>query len=124
MKEEFLNKAKENLKVSQAGFDLGCYNACANRAYYSAFQAAIAALSAHGAPKGKNDHAWVQSEFNRRMIKRQKTYPSHLKSYLPKMQQVRNKADYSEKNVGRKAALRQLSRAEEMLRVIEKELKK
>ena len=124
MKEEFLNKAEENLKVAQVSFESGCYNACANRAYYAAFQAAIAALAAHGAPKGKNDHAWVQSEFNRRLIKRQKTHPSRLKSYLPKMQQVRNKADYSEKDVGRKAASKQLSRAEEMFRIIGKELEK
>ncbi len=61
MKEDFLNKAKENLKIAQLSFEHDCYNACANRAYFAAFQAAIAALAKDGV-QGKNDHAYVQSE--------------------------------------------------------------
>ncbi|QTA85284.1 HEPN domain-containing protein [Desulfonema magnum] len=122
MKKAFLDKAKENLKIAQASFELECYNACANRAYYAAFQAAIAALAHQGAQKGKNDHAWVQSEFNRRVVRRQKIYPAKLKTWLLKMQQVRNTADYSDESVGKKAARQQLSRATEMVRIIEKEL--
>ncbi|MDM8524171.1 HEPN domain-containing protein [Desulfococcaceae bacterium HSG8] len=123
MKKEFLQKAEENLKIAQMSFDTKCYNACANRAYYAAFQAAIAALTAQGLQKGKNDHKWVQAEFNRRLIIRKKIYPSGLKTYLSDMQPVRNIADYSEENVSRKLARKQLSRASEMVRIIEKELK-
>ncbi len=124
MKEEFLSKAKENLKIAQLSFEAECYNACANRAYYAAFQAAIAALADHGAEKGKNDHAWVQSEFNRRLIKRRKEYPAKLKTYLLNMQQVRNVADYSKEGVGKRHALKQLSRSTEIVQLIEKELSK
>ncbi len=122
MKEEFLNKAKENLKIAQLGFEHGCYNACANRAYFASFQAAIAALADKGIQSDKNDHAWVQSEFNLRLIKRKKVYPAVLKKYLPNMQTERNTADYSKQNISRKVAMRQLSDAEEMIGLIQKEL--
>ncbi|OQX26281.1 MAG: hypothetical protein BWK80_11180 [Desulfobacteraceae bacterium IS3] len=123
MKEEFLNKAKENLKIAQLSFEHDCYNACANRAYFAAFQAAIAALAKEGVQKGKNDHAYVQSEFNFRLIKRQKIYPAKLKAYLSDMQYVRNIADYSSDNVGKKLAREQILQAAEMIGFIERELK-
>lgn len=104
MKQEFLDKAKENLNIAQLSFDRGCYNACANRAYFGAFQAAVVALSAHGIQSGKNEHAWVQSEFNLQLIKRKKVYPSKLRTYLLDMQDIRNKADYSEKNISKRIA--------------------
>jgi len=97
------------------------YNACANRAYFAAFQAAIAALSFYSIESEKNEHSWVQSEFSLRLIKRQKIYPDRIKSYLPDMQESRNKADYSEKDVGKKVAYRQLLRASEIIHLIEKE---
>ncbi|MCP4348124.1 MAG: HEPN domain-containing protein [Desulfobacterales bacterium] len=124
MKKEFLNKAKENLKIAQLSFEHDCYNACANRAYYAAFQAAIAALADKGIRSEKNDHSWVQSEFTLRLIKRQKIYPAKIKAYLPDMQQARNKADYSEKDISKKVSREQLSRATEMIRIIEKEIGK
>ncbi len=122
MKQEFLDKAKENLNIAQLSFDRGCYNACANRAYFGAFQAAVVALSAHGIQSGKNEHAWVQSEFNLQLIKRKKVYPSKLRTYLLDMQDIRNKADYSEKNISKRIAYKQLSWATEMIEFIEKEL--
>jgi uncharacterized protein (UPF0332 family) len=124
MENGFLSKAKENLRIARMSFDAECYNACANRAYYAAFQAAIAALADRGAARGKNDHKWVQSEFNRMLIKGQKVYPARVKSYLLNMQRVRDKADYSEKNVGKKAAQKQLSQSAELIQIIEKELGK
>ncbi|RLC12559.1 MAG: hypothetical protein DRI57_17585 [Deltaproteobacteria bacterium] len=124
MKQGFLDKAKENLKIARMSFDAGCHNACANRAYYAAFQAAIAALAAHGSTKGKNDHKWVQSEFNRRLVRRQKIYPAKLKTYLFEMQPVRNIADYSKDNVSKEVARKQLSQAAEMVQLIERRLSK
>jgi len=67
---------------------------------------------------------WVQAEFNRKLIKRQKIYPAKLKSYLLEMQLVRNMADYEYEAVTRKDASRQIHKAEEMLRYIEKEIGK
>ncbi len=37
-KNEFLTKAKENLRAAQICFENGLYNACANRFYYAALQ--------------------------------------------------------------------------------------
>jgi len=122
LKQEFFTKSKENLKIAQLSFDNECYNACANRAYYASFQAAIAALAVHGISSEKNEHSWVQSEFNFSLIKRKKIYPGRIKTYLLDMQETRNKADYSEKDVGKKAAYRQISRAVEFVNLIEKEL--
>ncbi|MBI1923224.1 HEPN domain-containing protein [Candidatus Poribacteria bacterium] len=45
MKEKFLERAKENLKAAHLLFDNALYNAMANRAYYAASHAAIAALA-------------------------------------------------------------------------------
>ncbi len=120
---EFLSKAKENLKIAQLSFDNECYNACANRSYFASFQAAVAALAAHGIQSNKNEHAWVQSEFNLQLIKRKKIYPEKLKTYLLTMQEIRNIADYSDENISRKVARRQFSQANEMIQNIEKELR-
>ncbi len=99
---EFLNKTKENLTAAQVCFENGLFNACANRAYYAALQAAIAALAHKGIRRDKIDHGQVQADFSNELINRRKIYPAKLKSYLPDIQFVRNKADYTDGNVGRK----------------------
>ncbi len=48
MKTEFLAKAEENLTAAQVCFENGLFNACANRAYYAALHAAVAALAHKG----------------------------------------------------------------------------
>ncbi len=120
----FLEKAKENLKMAQISFEHECYNSCANRAYYAAFQAAIAALCDKGISKGKFEHKWVQAEFSEKLIKRQKVYPGKLKSYLMEMQFLRNTADYQHEPVSRKDASDQLRKAAEMIGFIRKEMDK
>jgi uncharacterized protein (UPF0332 family) len=124
MQKIYLEKAKENLKIAQISFEYECYNACANRAYYAAFQAAVAALSDKGYKKGKFDHKWVQAEFNEKLIKRQKVYPSCMRSYLLEMQMIRNRADYESNCVNRKTAFQQMTKALEMLECIAKEVGK
>jgi len=119
---EFLNKAKENLTAAQVCFDNGLFNACANRAYYAALQAAVAALVHRGICRDKIDHGQVQADFSGELIKRRKIYPAKLKSYLPDMQLVRNQADYTAKQISRKVARLRLSDLEEMLRLIGKEI--
>lgn len=124
MKAEFLNKAKENLKVAQICFDNGFYDACANRAYYAAFQAAIAALADKGIKTDKNDHKWVQATFSGTLVKQRKVYPGKLKSYLMDMQTIRNQGDYTHENVTKRLAFQQLSKAKEVVELVEKELNK
>jgi uncharacterized protein (UPF0332 family) len=121
---EFLNKAKENLTAAQVCFDNGLFNACANRAYYAALQAAISALAHRGIKRDKIDHGQVQADFSSELINRRKIYPAKLKSYLSDMQLVRNQADYSAKQISRKVAHLRLSKSEEMLGLIGKEIEK
>lgn len=122
MQEVFLSKAKSNLILAKYCVENGFYDAAANRAYYAAFQAAIAALAGQGIKSEDNDHKWVQATFSRELIKRQKIYPQRLKSFLSDMLGVRNEADYSIAHVSKKVALRQLSKSEDFVGSIIQEL--
>jgi len=122
MTTEFFYKAKDNLYVAQWCFDNGYYDACANRAYYAALQAAVDALADKGIKRDKIDHRWVQADFAAKLIKSRKIYPAKLKSYLPDMQMVRDMADYKTGNISRKKASEQLLMAKEMLTLIEEEI--
>jgi len=115
MKNEFLAKAKENLAAAKICSENGFYNACANRAYYSALQAAVVALAHKGIRRDRIDHARVQADFSGELIKRRKIYPARLKSYLSDMQFIRDKADYTDKSISRKIAERMLSKLEELV---------
>ncbi len=119
---ELLYKAKENLAAAQVCFDNGLFNACANRAYYSALQAAVAALAHRGIKRDKIDHGQVQADFSSELINRRKIYPAKLKSYLPDIQFVRNKADYTDQNVGKKTVSQLLLKVKEIYGLIEKEI--
>ena len=122
MKYEFMEKAEENLAAAKICFQNGLYNACANRAYYAAFQAAKSTLANRGIKKEKRAHKRVQAEFSGMLIRKRKVYPGRLKSYLMQMQIVRDRADYSEQNVNKKTAWRQFGKAEEMVTLIKREL--
>ncbi len=122
MKIEFLNKANENLAAAKICFDNGLYNACANRAYYSALQSAIAALIHNGIRRDTIDHRKVQSDFSSELIRKRKVYPSKLKSYLSDMQLLRNQADYTDEDVSSPKAYRRLSMAKELLEIVKKEI--
>ncbi len=122
MTDEFYYKAEENLKAAQLLFDSGLYNACANRSYYGALQAAVAVLASRGFKKNKIDHGVVQADFSQRLIKRQKVFPNKFKSYLMDMQSVRDQADYSVKDVSKRVASAQIVRSKELIEIIKKEL--
>ncbi|NJL58707.1 MAG: HEPN domain-containing protein [Desulfobacteraceae bacterium] len=123
MTTDFFCKAENNLNVAQLCFDNGFYDACANRAYYAALQAAVAALADKGIKKEKIDHRLVQAEFSSKLIRSRKIYSPKMKSYLMDMQRIRDYADYSGENISRKKAAEQLRKSEEMLTMIGKELK-
>ncbi len=118
----FLKKAQDNLTLAKYCLENGYYDASANRAYYAAFQAAIAALAVAGITSPKPEHKWTQSAFNGELIKRRKIYPSRLSSYLADMIKVRIKADYSDELISKKTASRQFSQSEDFVTAIAKEL--
>ena len=124
MKTEFLAKAEENLTAAQVCFENGLYNACANRTYYAALHAAVAAPAHRGIKRDKINHGQVQADFSGELIKRRKVYPSRFRSCLPDLQFVRNQADYSSEDVSRKRAYKRLSLSEELTGFVEKEILK
>ncbi len=112
---EFLAKAKENLEDAEQALQEGRYNASANRAYYAAFQASIAALAQESITHEKNPHSWVQAQFSERLIKARKLYPSKLASYLMDMQKIRDNADYKTLMTSKKIAQEQVRQSKEFL---------
>jgi uncharacterized protein (UPF0332 family) len=124
MQIEFWQKALENLADAEDAFEKGRFNASANRAYYAAFQAAIAVLVNAGITTQRISHEWVQSTFNRELIYRKKVFPSEFKQILLKMQESRNIADYSEVNISQKESKRQLQNAKRFIELIKKEIEK
>jgi uncharacterized protein (UPF0332 family) len=115
---EFLAKAQENLRDAERAFEEERYNASANRAYYAAFQAAIAALAQENIMQDKNSHSWVQAQFSERLIKARKYYPVKLSSYLLDMQKVRDKADYKPNMTNQQSAKKQINQSKEFLSFI------
>lgn len=115
---EFLAKAQENLQDAERALEEGRYNASANRAYYAAFQAAIAALAQENIIHEKNPHSWVQAQFSERLIKARKYYPQKLASHLLDMQRIRDNADYKPMMTSKKTAKEQIHLSKEFLSFI------
>jgi uncharacterized protein (UPF0332 family) len=118
----FVKKAQDNLILAKYCLENGYYDASANRAYYAAFQAAIAALSAQGITSDKYEHKWVQANFNLALIRQRKIYPSRISSALLDMLFIRNRADYLEESLNKKRATGQLAQARDFVGLIFKEL--
>ncbi|HAO19809.1 MAG TPA: hypothetical protein DCQ37_04505 [Desulfobacteraceae bacterium] len=122
MKNEFILKAKENLKAAELLFENGLYNASANRSYYAALHAAVAALTTIGIKSEPISHKTTQANFSAELIQRRKVYPSRLKSYLTELQDTRNDADYRIKSVSKNLASKQLAKSKEFINQIATEV--
>lgn len=122
MKQIFLEKAKRNIRAAQLLFDNELYDESANRAYYAAFQAALAMLSTVGISIERISHEATQSVFNRELIHRRKVFPGKFKSYLLDLLAVRGDADYKAKFISKRIAKLQLRMAKEFLERIEQEI--
>lgn len=114
----FFNKCNENLEAAQLCFDNGLYNACANRLYYAMFHGAVAVLIKKGYPPATSSikHEWVQGTFARELIHRRKIFAGKFRSYLQDAQSIRDKADYREEFISKKAVSRQLAKQKNSLR--------
>ncbi|MBA2596750.1 MAG: HEPN domain-containing protein [Chloroflexia bacterium] len=95
--DSYLRKAADSLAGAESECANRRFSNCANRAYYAAFQAAIAALvraRIRSRPGGQWPHAFVQAEFAGKLINRNRRYPAPLRSILPDLQILRTRADY------------------------------
>ena len=118
----YLAKSLESLRGAESEFANGRLNNSANRAYYSCFQAAIAALlqedvrlADRGRPWG---HAYVQAQFVGQLINRRKRYPSDLRDTLARCLMLRQTADYQPDTVTEIRALRAFQRAQAFVEAV------
>ncbi|HIE26234.1 TPA: HEPN domain-containing protein, partial [Candidatus Poribacteria bacterium] len=123
---EYLNddirKAREFLAIAEWCFDNGHYNSCANRAYYSMFRAAFAALRKLVSPKmlpAKSSHKGLISIFTRELINRRKVFPRIFSNYLKYAADIRGQGDYRDDDVTERKARRSLKHAKEFLTKVE-----
>lgn len=117
-----LAKAAESLAGATSEYVNGRYNNVANRAYYAAFQAAIAALDLAGInPPGNKDfwgHAFVNGQFTGLLINRRKRYPASVRDSLSVLLRVREQADYRQSPVTATQADRMLRRARNFVTIV------
>lgn len=121
----FLTKAQENQEAAQLCLSHGLYNACAARAYYAMFQAAVAILLAQGfvfEPRKHLDHAQIQSLFANELINRRKVFQGKFKSYLYDAEFLRAIADYKAIPISQAQANRQMQKLREFIAAIQKEI--
>lgn len=99
--ERYLAKASESLASARADVRARRYNSAANRAYYAAFQAAVAALIRAGLRPTNDDwsHRFVMSQFSGKLIRRRKLLSAALRSTLGELFDRRVTADYSAEDV-------------------------
>jgi uncharacterized protein (UPF0332 family) len=116
----YLDKALESLAGAQSEYENGRFNNSANRAYYAAFQAAIAALLMESIRSDGEQwpHTFVQSEFSGRLIGRRHRYPSSLQGTLAELETLRLRADYRSAKISESVARRGLRRCREFVEAI------
>lgn len=110
MKQMFLERSEENISAAEELFNSQRYNASANRSYYAAFHAAIAALL-HFGYTVEIDHKPVQAAFAGMLIHGRKLFPATMKSMLLELHTVRAEADYRA-GIGKKRSAAQLKQAQ------------
>ena len=117
------DKAVESLAGAESELANGRYNNCANRCYYSCFQAAIVALLDAGIrpPGGRAEwsHAFVQSQFVEQLIDRRKVYPASMRDLLSRTILLRQTADYRAEHVTQVQAARAVRRTRELLDAVQ-----
>ncbi len=116
----YLKMATESLLTAESEFVSGRYNSCANRCYYAAFQAAIAAMLREGirSSSGRWPHTYVQSEFVGQLINRRHRYPSAWRNALADLQLLRHRADDETDLITQTEASRALRRSREIVETI------
>jgi uncharacterized protein (UPF0332 family) len=116
----YLAKATESLLTAESEFANGRYNSCANRCYYSCFQAAIVALLREGIrPRGQWSHEFVQAQFVGVLINQRKRYDSDLRRVLADNQILRDQADYRAELVTPTQAGRALRRSRMLINAVQ-----
>lgn len=118
----FLAKAQSNLLAAERDRSHRAFDPCVSRAYFAAFQAAIAALLALADYRRRGqywDHGEVAAEFTRRLIRQHKIFAGEIASTLDDLKSRRHQADYSPLALSEKVAQRMLDKARRLVELIE-----
>jgi uncharacterized protein (UPF0332 family) len=118
----FLAKAQSNLQAAERDYSHRAFDPCVSRAYFAAFQAAIAALLALADYRRRGhywDHGEVAAEFTRRLIRQRKIFAGELASILDDLKTRRHQADYGIVSMSDKIAQRTLDKARKLVSLIE-----
>jgi uncharacterized protein (UPF0332 family) len=118
----FLAKAQSNLEAAERDRSHRAFDPCVSRAYFAAFQAAIAALLALADYRRRGhywDHGEIAAEFTRRLIRQRKIFGSETAGILDDLKTRRHQADYSTTSMSEKIAERVLDRARKLVELIE-----
>ncbi|HEY7062465.1 MAG TPA: HEPN domain-containing protein [Chloroflexota bacterium] len=121
----YLAKAEQCLAGAEIAVAHGHYNNAANRAYYAAFQAAIAALRAAGVepPTPRYwSHDFVLREYCARLARPHGEYPPGSAPLFKALQDERLKADYEVEMLSRESGERALAVATEFVDAVRQRL--
>lgn len=121
----YLKKAQNSLRTARTAYDMGDFDSCVSRAYFAVFQIEIAALLKLTEFRLERwEHDQVQAEFNRRLIRARKIFPSSLRFIHNDLIGRRHIADYKEQSIGARTAERCVKHAAEMVTTIANVLEK
>lgn len=118
----YFEKAREARRVAEYCYDQQAYNSCANRAYFAAFQMTISALiklTTFRPTNGEWGHDIVQSQLNVQFVRNRKFISAELGRVLPDLIAIRTMADYEQRMVSEKSAVRALRKAKELMGALE-----
>jgi hypothetical protein len=119
----YLAKARQNLEAADLALSAGLFDAAGSRAYYAAFQAAVAALWVEGIHPQHDanrtlSHLAVQGEWAGRLVYRRKLYPADLRGTLQWLYDVRIDSDYRAQPVTERVARRAVFRARQIVTLV------
>lgn len=119
----YLEKSQESLRSAELSYEHGLHSSCINRAYYAAFQAAVAALLQAGLPvhrerDGRIPHDLVSSSFAGLLVYRRKLYDAKFRRLLEDLFKERVKADYRPVHISERAANQGLRRARDLVEAV------
>jgi uncharacterized protein (UPF0332 family) len=121
----YLAKAEQCLAGAALAVAHGQYNNAANRAYYAAFQAAIAALRRAGVQPPTPRywaHDFVLREYAARLAAAEGGYPPASAATFKALQDERLKADYEVELIGQVSAERALALARQFVDAVRQRL--
>ena len=115
----YLAKARNNVRTAQGAYDQGDFDSCASRAYFAVFQVEIAALiKLTEFRQDRWSHDRVQEEFNPKLIRSRKLFPSALRCVHNDLIGRRHIADYTDQHLSARTSERCLKHATDMVTTI------